>query len=99
MELANAIQVFYKLAKEDSNISPSHLAIYNALLFIWSEQKQMPIFITRKIIMYLAHIRGKATYQKCIRDLNNYHYLIYKPSFDPAGKSLIYLNLGSELLQ
>lgn len=93
MKLANAIQLFYKLAREDKNISPSHLAIYNALLFVWSEQKVMPISITRKAIMHLARIRGIATYTKCIRDLNNFNYLIYKPSFDPKGKSLIILKL------
>lgn len=93
MELADALEVFYKLAREDSKIGPSHLAIYNSLLYIYSIQKQMPISITRKSIMNLAHIRGIATFQKCIADLNNNHYLIYKPSYHPKGKSIIYFTL------
>lgn len=96
MELVDALGVFYKLAREDSAIGPSHLAIYGALLFIFSEQKQLPIYISRKVVMELAHIRGIATYQKCVSELHTHSYIIYTPSFDPRGKSRVYLKLATE---
>ncbi len=98
MELAGAIGLFYKLAEKDTNISPSHIAIYNALLFVWSEQKIMPLSVTRKRIMYLAKVRGTATFAKVIRDLNTMGYLSYIPSFDPSGKTQIFLQIGTDII-
>lgn len=92
MELFQAVYLFNKRAKEDAIISPSHIALYTAFLYFWTIQKQVPISITRKEVMLIAHVKGIATYQKCIRELHNNKYIIYKPSFDPRGKSLIYFN-------
>ena len=97
MELSQAVYMFNKLAKEDELISPSHIALYTAFLYLWTIQKQVPISITRKEVMQIAHIRGIATYQKCIRELHNKRFIFYKPSFDPKGKSLIYFNNLFEL--
>ena len=41
--------------------------------------------------MRVSKISAKATYHKCIKELNNYGYLRYEPSFNPIRGSLVYL--------
>ena len=42
--------------------------------------------------MKLAHIGSIATYHKCIKQLKEFGYLEYFPSYDPSLGSQIYLN-------
>jgi hypothetical protein len=49
--------------------------------------------------MRVSKICSKVTYHKCIRELNNYGYLRYEPSYNPFKGSLVYLfdfRTGSE---
>jgi hypothetical protein len=49
--------------------------------------------------MKVSKICSKATYHKCIRELNDYGYLSYHPSYNPFKGSLVYLfnfRTGSE---
>jgi len=39
----------------------------------------------------IAKISGLATYHKCMGDLNEFGYIEYKRSFNPAVSSLVYL--------
>jgi hypothetical protein len=41
--------------------------------------------------MFVAKISGPATYHKCIKDLNDFGYIEYVPSFNPAINSRVYL--------
>ena len=63
---------------------------YNLNLFI------NPIEITRAAVMEVAKISGLATYHKCIKDLAEFGYIVYEPSFNPATKSRVYLLKLSE---
>jgi hypothetical protein len=40
--------------------------------------------------MAFSKIASIATYHKCIRELDEYGYIHYQPSFHPAKGSLIY---------
>jgi hypothetical protein len=52
---------------------------------------QNPIEITRTSVMEVAKISGLATYHKCIKDLNDFGYILYKPSYNPAISSQVFL--------
>ena len=41
--------------------------------------------------MKVSKISSKATYHKCIKELNDWQYLKYKPSYNPFKGSLVYL--------
>ncbi len=41
--------------------------------------------------MRLAKISGIATYHKSIRELNDFEYIKYQPSYNHFSKSVIYL--------
>ena len=42
--------------------------------------------------MKMAKIDSRATYHKCLKDLVQYDYLKYFPSFDPLVKNRVYLD-------
>lgn len=44
--------------------------------------------------MKMAKISGLGTYHKCIRDLNNFGYIRYQPSFNYRKKSKVYLGIN-----
>lgn len=89
MEPLQTLQEFYTATSNDTRITSTHVAVYVALIYAWTFQNTNPIQITRKQIMHLAKIKSNATYQKCIRELQLFEYIIYQPSFHPRGKTLI----------
>ena len=50
-----------------------------------------PIMVNRAVIMETAKINGIATYHKCIKDLAQYGYIIYQPSFNPGVNTRVAL--------
>jgi hypothetical protein len=94
MESVEQIKIFCKVIKNDQRISTTHVSLYMALFLHWSlKHYQNPVSITRGEIMQLSKIGGKATYHKCIKELQEYGYIQYHPSFHPAYGSLVYLNI------
>jgi hypothetical protein len=66
--------------------------MYVSLFQFWNASRfKNPISISRSELMRVSKICSKATYHKCIKELNNYGYLRYEPSFNPIRGSLVYL--------
>lgn len=83
---------FYKSIQYDARIGVTHISIYMALFQYWNlNHFQNPVSITRNEVMQIAKINGRATYHKCIRELEEYGYIKYIPSFNPFLKSLVYM--------
>jgi hypothetical protein len=81
---------FFLAIREDNRIGPSHISLYMALFQFYNLNSfQNPVYITRAGVMQVAKITGFATYHKCMKDLANFGYIEYQPSFNPAIKSLI----------
>ena len=81
--------VYFKMS-EDNRLSPYHLAVYNALFMLWNECAYAnELSINRNDVMMLSKIGSANTYTKCLKDLNDYGYIIYKPSFNPLIGSKI----------
>ncbi len=83
---------FYSAIRDDHRIGASHISLYMALFQYYNLNGfENPIHITRANIMEAAKINGLATYHKCIKDLNDFGYIQYLPSFNPAINSEVNL--------
>ena len=83
---------FYSAIREDHRIGPTHISLYMALFQFYNLNKfKNPIQITRSSTMQVAKISGIATFHKCIKDLNDFGYIQYLPSYNPSINSQVYL--------
>jgi hypothetical protein len=93
-------EVSFSKLIDDSKPNSSHFSIMVALYLIWQKNNFLnPISITRSEVLRISKIGSQGTYHKCIKQLQEWGYLIYKPSYDPIKGSLIYLcnyDIGSE---
>src|ERR1043165_7294350 len=83
---------FFDRVAKDDRLGPLHISMYVSLFQFWNASRfKNPISISRNELMRVSKICSKATYHKCIRELNEYGYLHYQPSFNPIRGSLVYL--------
>ncbi len=86
--LNKVMQLFY----EDDRLSPTHIALYLALFQVWNEHRFLnPVSINRTEIMKAAKISSLSTYTKCLRQLHEWNYIEYLPSFNPMLGSRVNL--------
>lgn len=90
---------FFDRIIQDRSLNPTHISLYIALFQFWNINRfQNPISITRDEVMRISKICSKATYHKCMRDLNEKGYLKYEPSFNPfKGSMVILFNFSEDL--
>jgi hypothetical protein len=63
-----------------------------AIFQYWNAERfQNPVSVSRQELMRISKISAKATYHKCIKDLHNFGYIKYIPSYNPFKGSLVYL--------
>ena len=83
---------FFQKVAVDSRLNPTHVSLYMAVFQFWiAERFQNPVSISRQELMRISKISAKATYHKCIKDLHNFGYIQYLPSYNPFKGSLVYL--------
>ncbi|MBT0556809.1 hypothetical protein EJN86_10450 [Riemerella anatipestifer] len=83
---------FYDRIQEDNRLNPTHISLYLALFQFWNlNHFQNPISISRTEMMRLSKISALGTYHKCIKQLQEYGYIEYLPSFNPYKGSLVNL--------
>jgi hypothetical protein len=91
---------FFERIIPDRNLNPTHVSLYIALFQSWNINRfQNPISITRDDVMRISKISSKATYHKCMRDLNEKGYVKYEPSFNPYKGSIVFLFDFSDYLK
>ena len=92
MEQVKELTSFYSAIKSDPRIGTTHISLYMALFQFYNLNRlSNPILITRTSVMEAAKISGLATYHKCMRDLVEYGYIQYIPSYNPAISSQVFL--------
>jgi hypothetical protein len=75
----------------DQRITVWHISLYVALMHKLKENNfKNPVSITRAEVMKLAHIASIATYHKYMKELHDYGYIEYLPSYDPCKGSTVY---------
>jgi hypothetical protein len=67
----------------DDRLHSSHVSLYLALLVIWQQNLFVnPFIINRNQLMSISKIGSYATYHKCIKQLEEFGYIKYTPSFN-----------------
>jgi replication initiation and membrane attachment protein DnaB len=92
MEVFPPLTNFYTAIAEDPRIGTSHVSTYLALLQQWNVKGSVnPFQIERTTIMKIAKINARQTYNRCMKDLQAFGYLVYTPSVNASTPSSVYL--------
>lgn len=93
MENLKPLSDFFLAIERDFRISTTHIAIYVALLQYRAGKGFInPIEVFRHEITPIAKVSSAYTYHKCIRELSEYGYLKYIPSFKKNQGSKVFFN-------
>ena len=83
---------FFDKIQDDEQLNPTHISLYLALFQFWNlNHFRNPISISRNEMMKLSKISAYGTYHKCIKELHQFGYIEYLPSFNPYKGSLVHL--------
>lgn len=86
-----AIWEFLEAIREDTRVTAYHVSLFVAIVhFQGGSRSRDKIYAFSHELMPLARISSGRTYHKCIRELDEFGYIRYTPSFDRF--------LGSEIL-
>lgn len=93
MEICEQLTRFCEKILQDPHVTPTHISLYLAIFLEFLIQKNPDqLNIDRDTLMLRAKISGRATYNKCMRELHEYGYIRYTPSFSSFLGSMVYLN-------
>jgi len=91
-----ALRDFFRAIAGDPRIGISHISLYCAFYQYQTDaDPNAAISFVKSDIMKEAKISGLATFHKCIRDLHEYGYIRYRPSYDHRKKNRVYLVKGN----
>lgn len=92
---------FFNCIVNEQTIYPTHISLYLALFQRWNINRfKNPIAISRDEIMKASRIASKATYHKCIKELELLGFIEYKPSYNPySGTEVVMHNLSDGKIQ
>ncbi len=87
---------FFNCIGNEEIIYPTHISLYLALFQSWNVNRfKNPITISREEMMKASRIASKATYHKCIKELQLLGFIEYLPSYNPYhGTEVIMYNLS-----
>lgn len=72
---------FYQRVENDENITAHHISLYMALFQLWNIQRFREKFdINRQDLMAMSRIGSAHTYARCMKQLNDWGYIKYRPS-------------------
>jgi hypothetical protein len=92
METCRPLSVFFEAIRQDPRISITHIGLFAALLQYWYlNGYENPMHAYAAEIMPLAKISASTTYHRCIRDLHDFGYIGYEPSYKRNKRSKIFL--------
>lgn len=94
MESLNLLTAFFQSIEKDFRIGSTHIAVFAALVEFWIQKGMMnPVRAYSIEIQKIAKIISPKTYHKCMRELNEYGYLIYVPTKNKNKRSSVYFYL------
>jgi hypothetical protein len=86
---------FFTVAVHDERIDSNHISLYMALFQQWNLNNfQNPVSITRKEILQASKLT-RTIYHRCMKELHEYGYIQYVPSYHPILGSLVYFPVCS----
>jgi hypothetical protein len=92
VEALDTLLSFMEAVGQDPRIAPVHVSVYLALLHTWDVQGRVePVLFKARKLMPAAKVRGRALFYRTIRQLSEYGYIRYEPSFKPEEPSRVWL--------
>lgn len=89
-ELAGYSKLLKRMSM-DGRLNTTHISLFSALFVQWQRGGfKSPFSVTRKTLMAFSRIAFIATYHKCIKELDDYGYIRYQPSYHPKLGSQVY---------
>ena len=89
---------FYEKLAQDDRLNPNHVSLYLALFQCWNMNLFVnPISVNRAQVLQFCKIGSNHTYYKALKDLCNWGYIQYEPSFSPVKGSLINLCIFAQV--
>ncbi|UKJ09235.1 hypothetical protein [Solitalea lacus] len=86
------LSAFFDAIHADPKVSSRHISLYMAILKCYYNQEcKCPVHVYSYELMPLAKISSSATFHKTLRELDEYRYIRYVPSFDNRNRSRIFL--------
>jgi hypothetical protein len=90
IELAGYSKLLKRMSM-DGRLNATHISLFSGLFVQWQRGGfKSPFSITRKTLMAFSRIASIATYHKCIKELDEYGYICYEPSYHPKLGSQVY---------
>tara|TARA_R110002167_G_scaffold117729_1_gene293878 strand:- start:206 stop:880 length:675 start_codon:yes stop_codon:yes gene_type:complete len=86
------MNAIFESFNSDVRIKQGHITLYFAFFQKWNREFfKEKLTINSALIMDAAKIRSKTTYHNYLKDLNNWGYLHYFPSYHPSRGSIVKL--------
>ena len=83
---------FFNLIALENSLNPTHISLYLSLFQCWNVNRfKNPITISRDEMMKGSKIASKATYHKCIKELQRLKFLDYHPSYNPYSGTQVFM--------
>jgi hypothetical protein len=90
--VSTLLHSFFEAIARDPRISCGHIGIYSALLQCWAtRQYRQPLMVFSHQVIGLAKVSSRDTYFRYVRQLSEYGYIRYEPSFSRKQPSVIHL--------
>jgi len=87
--MQNLLQ-FLEAVESDIRVTTSHISLYMALWKKWKDTgDDQPLCFFRHEILGLCKISGSTTFHKVLRDLHEFGYIKYTPSYNHFLGSLV----------
>lgn len=87
-------RLLHRMSK-DERLNATHISLFTGLFVHWQRSGFVsPFQVTRKVLMGYSKIASIATYHKCIKELDEYGYIRYQPSYHPKLGSQVYWPAG-----
>ena len=81
---------FFDRIRDDARITTAHISLYTALWKLRKDKENMePLYIFSHEVMPVCKISSYSTYHKTIRQLHEFGYINYVPSFNHFTGSVI----------
>ncbi|WP_431610430.1 hypothetical protein [Chryseobacterium sp. 'Rf worker isolate 10'] len=94
MEENNSIHwlEFFILITEDKRLNVWHIALITAIIKLaYIQNEERIIHVSRSKVMYHSHIQTLPTYHKYFKELQNFGYIKYTPSYHPDYRGILEL--------
>ena len=92
MNYIKHLSATFELFDSDTRLTPFHISLYMSLFRCWNLNFfHNPISISRDEMMKMSKIGSVNTYVKCLKELHNWNFIRYEPSYNKHKGSLVYL--------